>query len=72
MWYASPPEPCWTQRPKASLFFFLNFSAVDSSWANVVGTGASFVLTSSPMFSTCTGTPYSFLIAVPYENAFRV
>ena len=38
----------------------------------MVGTLASFVLTTRPMFSTDVGTPYSFLIAVPYEKAFSV
>src|SRR5581483_9853268 len=72
MWYASPPEPCWTQSPKARWFFFLNLSAVDSSCAQVLGSGASFVFTSRPMFSTCTGIPYSFLTAVPYEKPASV
>ena len=57
MWYASPPEPCWTQMPKARWFFFLAASAVASSCAKVVGTLAIFVFTSSAMFSTCTGMP---------------
>jgi hypothetical protein len=57
----------------ARWFFFLSASADDSSCAKVVGVlGTSFVLTSSPMFSTVVGMPYSFLIAVPYENASRV
>ena len=57
MWYASPPEPCWTQMPKASLFFFLAASAAVSSCSKVVGTFAIFVFTSSATFSTCTGMP---------------
>ena len=38
--------------------------------ANDVGTFASFVFVTRAMFSSATGAPYSFLIAVPYENAF--
>src|SRR3954463_12854517 len=72
MWYASPPEPCWTPMPKVWCFAFLTASASFSSWANDVGTFASFVFTTRPMFSTATGTPYSFLTAVPYEKAFSV
>src|SRR3954465_9498840 len=72
MWYASPPEPCCTAIPKVCFFAFLTASASFSSWANDVGTFASLVFTTRPMFSTATGTPYSFLTAVPYEKAFSV
>ena len=72
MWYASPPEPCWTAMPKPRCAFFFCASASVSSCVNVVGTFASFVFTTRPMFSTATGMPYSFLTAVPYENAFSV
>ena len=58
--------------PKVWCFAFLTASASFSSCAKVVGTFASFVLTTRPMFSTATGTPYSFLTAVPYEKAFSV
>ena len=51
--------------PKDRCFFFLAASASLSSWEKVVGTFASFVLTSRPMFSIWTGTPYSFFTAVP-------
>src|SRR6266550_896624 len=58
--------------PKVWCFDFLTASASVSSCENEVGTFASFVLTTRPMFSTAAGTPYSFLTAVPYENAFSV
>src|SRR5436190_3174501 len=51
--------------PRLSLLFRLNASASFSSCAQVFGTLTSFVLTTSPMFSICVGTPYSF---PPYEN----
>src|SRR5581483_11106633 len=44
MWYASPFVPCWTAMPNAVWWAFLNASASRSSWAQVVGTFASFVL----------------------------
>jgi len=65
-------RPCCTQMPKARWFFFFSASASLSSCAKVFGTLTSFVLTSRPMFSTCTGMPYSFFTAVPYENASSV
>ena len=71
MWYASPFVPCWTAIARLPAFFFLKASASFSSIANVVGTLTSAVFTTSPMFSICVGTPYSFLTAVPYENALR-
>src|SRR3954454_3485716 len=72
MWYASPPVPCWTAMPKALCDFFFCASASVSSCEKVLGAFASFVFTTRPMFSTATGTPYSFLTAVPYEKAFSV
>ena len=57
MWYASPPAPCCTAMPTGAFVFFLTASAYCSSCANVVGTLASFVLTSRPMFSMATGAP---------------
>ena len=52
--------------------FFLYASASFSSCAKVFGTLTRLVLTTRPMFSICVGTPYSFLTAVPYENALSV
>src|SRR3954454_21631699 len=72
MWYASPPEPCWTAMPNVWCCAFLTASASCSSCANDVGTFASLVFTTRPMFSTAAGTPYSFLTAVPYEKASSV
>src|SRR3954447_23073194 len=72
MWYASPPEPCWTPMPNVWCFAFLTASASFSSCAKDVGTFASLVFTTRPTFSTATGTPYSFFTAVPYEKAFSV
>ena len=72
MWYASPFVPCWTAIARLPAFFFLKASASFSSCANVFGTLTSAVFTTSPMFSICVGTPYSFLTAVPYENALVV
>src|SRR4051795_10457287 len=72
MWYASPPEPCWTAMPNVWCCAFLTASASCSSCANDVGTFASLVFTTRPMFSTATGPPYSFLTAGPYEKAFSV
>src|SRR3954453_15643978 len=72
MWYASPFVPCWTAIARLPAFFFLKASASDSSCLNVFGTLTTPVLTTSPMFSTCVGTPYSFLTAVPYEKASSV
>src|SRR3954471_20881741 len=72
MWYASPPVPCWTAMPKALCDFFFCASASVSSCEKVLGAFASFVFTTRPMFSTATGTPYSFLTAVPYEKALSV
>ncbi len=50
----------------------LKASACRCRSAKLVGTFASFVLTTRPMFSITTGAPYSFLTAVPYENASSV
>jgi len=52
MWYASPPEPCWTAMPTGEPVFLLIFSAWLSRLAHVFGTFASFVLTNSPTFSS--------------------
>src|SRR5436190_5575966 len=69
MWYASPPEPCWTASPTGAPVFFLTLSAVVSSCAHVLGTFASFRLTKRPTFSSCVGIPYSRAPFFPYENA---
>ncbi len=57
MWYASPPEPCWTEMPTAAFVFFFVASADAWSCAHVVGTLASFVFVTSAMFSSATGAP---------------
>ena len=57
MWYASPPEPCWTERPTAAPVFFLTARACFSMSANEVGTLASFVFVMRAMFSSATGAP---------------
>ena len=57
MWYASPFAPCWTAMARLPAFFFLKASACASRSAKVVGTFASFVLTTRPMFSIATGAP---------------
>ena len=58
--------------PKVWCLAFLTLRASLSSCENDVGTLASAVLTTRPMFSTATGMPYSFFTAVPYENALSV
>ena len=57
MWYASPPEPCWTEIPTAAFVFFFVASACASSCAQFFGAFASFVLVTSAMFSSETGAP---------------
>src|SRR5215210_9433914 len=72
MWYASPDAPCWTAIARGPLCRFLNATADLSSWLHVFGTFTSLVLTTSAMFSTEIGMPYSFLAEGPYENASSV
>ena len=57
MWYASPPAPCGTATARLPLAFFLKASAAAWNCAKVVGTLASFVFTTRPMFSSTTGAP---------------
>ena len=57
MWYASPFVPCCTAMPRRPPPFFLKATASLSSCLNEVGTLASFVFTTRPMFSSCVGTP---------------
>src|SRR5207248_9280056 len=70
MWYASPPEPCWTAIPTGEPVLRLIFRAWLSRSAQFFGTWASLRLTTSPMFSSCVGIPYRRAPFLPYEYAF--